>query len=195
MNPEMQKQLCGNFCVVIHVDGTSEVKIVEEGNTVFNKAKEIIGCRFIDHVMVQSIVPKSRDMIEFLVNDEGYMDWGNDPAKVNQIATMIYSRGNKPDHYILGDVVMCLMVDGEEGGDFVGMSYGFATSIAKQNNEELRKKAQELCPRPDAVPMPKVTISSYDSTEDMMRAIRGDKSVKPSSETVLSCGKDAPSEA
>lgn len=195
MSPETMKRLCGNFCVVIHVDGTSEVKIVEEGRSVFDKAKEIIGCRFIDHVVVQSIAPKSRNKIEFLVNDEGYIDWGNDPAKVNQIATMIYSRGNKPDHYILGDVVICLMVDGDDGGDFVGMAYGLAMSIAKQNNEELRQKAQELCPRPAAVPMPKVTISAYDSTEDMMRAIRGDKSVKPSSETVISCGKNAPPEA
>jgi len=52
MSPETKKIVCGNFCVVVHVDGTSEVKIVEEGKSVFDKAKELIGCRFLDHVIV-----------------------------------------------------------------------------------------------------------------------------------------------
>ena len=189
MSPETRKRLCGNFCVVIRMDGTSEVKIVEEGKSVFDKAKEIIGCRWIDHFIVQSIQHGGRDCIEVLVNDEGYIDWGNDPSKVNQIATYLYNGGEKPGHYILGDAVLCLMVDGDEGGEFVGLSYALANTIAKQNNEDTREKAAAIVPRPSEVPDPVVKISSYETTEDMIRAMNGDKTVKPKDETILSGGK------
>lgn len=196
MSPETRKRLCGNFCVVIRMDGTSEVKIVEEGESVFDKAKEIIGCRWLDHFIVQTIQQGGRDCVEVLVNDEGYIDWGNDPAKVNQIATYLYNGGEKPGHYILGDAVLCLMVDGEDGGEFIGLSYALANTIAKQNNEDTREKAAAIVPRPSEVPDPVVKISSYETTEDMIRAMKGDKTVKPKDETILSgVKKDGGSEA
>ena len=195
MSPETKKRLCGNFCVVVHVDGNSEVKIVEEGKSVFEKARELIGCRFLDHIIVQSLQKGSRDRIEFLVNDEGYLEYGNDPSKVNQIATAIYNRGEKPGHYILGDVVICLMVEDDDGGDFKGMSYGFAMSIMQQNNRDYKKNAMELVPRPTVVPDPVVKITSYGNTEDMLKAMNGDTSVKPMHETIISGNKHASAEA
>jgi len=189
MSPETKKRVCGNFCVVVHVDGTSEVKIVEEGKSVFDKAKELIGCRFLDHVIVQTLQKGGRDCIEFLANDEGYFDYGRDPSKINQIATLLYSHGNAIDHYILGDVVICIMVDGEDGGEFEGLSYGLAIDMARQNNEQVKQIALEKVPRPNVVPEPVVKISSYEDIDDMIRAMKGDKSVKPISEEIISGSK------
>ena len=185
MSPETKKRVCGNFCVVVHTDGTSEVKIVEEGKDIFAKAKELIGCRYLDHVIVQTLQKGGRDCIEFLVNDAGYFDYGRDPSKINQIATLLYSHGNAIDHYILGDVVICLMVDGEDGGEFEGLSYGLAMDIARQNNEQFKQIALEKVPRPNVVPEPVVKVSSYADIDDMFKAMRGDETVKPTSETII----------
>ena len=188
---EMTNQPWGNFCVVVKTDGTSEVKELPSQGDVFNAAKDLIGCKLIDHVPVQSLTP--RVMIEFLVNDKGYIDWGNDPAKVNQIGSYIYNRGCKPGHYILGDIVMCLEVHFDDGGEFWGMSKELAEIIAKANNEEVLPKAREIVPIPKKVPEPVVTISSFESTDDLIRAMQGDKTVKPTK--VETIGGDATTEA
>lgn len=195
MSPETKKRLCGNFCVVIHTDGKSEVKIVEEGKSVFEKAKDFIGCQWLEDVVIQSIVPKSHDSIVFLVNEEGYLQWGRDPAKVNQIATMLYNRGVEPVHYILGDVVICLLIEGEEGSEFEGLSYKLAMAIAAQDNNELASIAKEKVPRPETIPEPKISISSYESAEDLVKAMKGDPSVKPIERTILSGEDDGKAEA
>jgi len=127
-----------------------------------------------------------RDCIEFLVNDEGYFDYGRDPSKVNQIATLLYNHGEKIENYVLGDVVICLMADGVDGGEFEGLSYGLAMDIARQNNEQLKQIALEKVPRPNVVPEPVVKISSYADINDLLKAMKGDKSVKPTSETFIS---------
>ena len=188
---EMTNQPWGNFCVVVKTDGTSEVKELPSRGDVFDAAKDLIGCKWIDHVSVQSLTPMV--MIEFLVNDEGYIDWGNDPAKVNQIGSYIYNRGCKPGHYILGDIVMCLEVHFDDGGEFWGMSKELAEIIAKANNEEVLPKAREIVPIPKKVPEPVVTISSFESTDDLIRAMQGDKTVKPTK--VETIGGDATTEA
>jgi hypothetical protein len=143
----------------------------------------------LDHVRVQEVI-KSVANIEFLVNDEGYPQWGNDPTKVNQVATFLYNGGEKPDHYILGDVAFCLSVNDEvDGWDFIGMSEKLANHIASEINTTLLPKAKDVCPIPEIVPDPLVKISSYDSTDDLIKALKGDKSVKPSSEEIIS-GRD-----
>lgn len=187
---ENAQQLCGNYCVVIHTDGTSEVKQLKAGEDVFNEAKGFIGCRFIDHFLIQPI--NKNVQLEVLVNDEGYMEWQHDPSKVNQLASFLYNGGKTPGHYILGDAVICLEGEGDEGGEFCGMTKWLAENINSANNE-LMEKAKELCPVPDKVPDPKVTITSYESNEDMIRAMRGDKTVEPTSVTVLG-GSDAQKE-
>lgn len=191
MNTGVAHQLGGRFCVVVKIDGTSEVKEISAHDKIFEEAKSVIGCKFLDHVLVQNIAPDVR--LSYLVNDEGYIDWGDDPTKVNQIATYIYNHGTKPGHYILGDVVFCLEVEGDDGGEFWGMCKTLAENIAKSNNEEILSKAKEVVSMPTVVPTPSITISSFDSTDDLIRAMGGDKTVKPTK--VETIGGDATTEA
>ena len=185
MSETMANKVVGDYCVVVSTGGTAEVKQLSKAENVFTDAKEFIGCRFLDHVRVQKLA--SDVNIEFLVNDEGYPQWGNDPTKVNQIATYIYNGGEKPDHYILGDAVFCLSVyDEEDGWDFIGMTEYVANFLVSELNSSVLPRAKEICPIPEVVPDPTVTITSYDSTEDMIRALKGDKTVKPASEEVIS---------
>lgn len=187
MQTSIAQQIGGNYCVIARMDGHSEIRRLEDGKDVFDTAKEIIGCRYIDHVQVQRLAPDV--VIEFLVNDEGYPQWGDDPSKVNPIGTFLYNRNLASPHYILGDIVFCLAVDGNEGGEFTGMCEAAATKIALENNTKMLPKVRELIKKPDSLPVPKVTITSYKTTEDMIKAMRGDKSVEPISEEVIPSGK------
>ena len=179
-------QLIGRFCVVVRADGTSEIKEISSHDKVFEESKAFIGCHWLDHVGVQQVVPKVQ--LEYLVNDNGYADWGNDPANVNQIATFLYNGGKKPGHYILGNVVFCLEVDGPEGGDFSGMCRELAEQIVIGNNENLLPKAKAIVVKPDRLPEPVFTITSYDSMDELFRAMNGDQTVKPASEKIVSGG-------
>lgn len=184
----MLRRIVGNFCVVVRTDGIIEAKQMSEVDDIFNESKKIIGCRFLDHFVLQNISPSCK--IECLVNDEGYFAWQDDPTKVNQIATFFYNGGDKPGHYVLGDAVFCLSVYKEEDGwDFVGMVERLAKNLSEYLSTEILSKAKENCPIPAAIPDPFVKVSSYDSYEDMMKVIQGDKSLKPSSETIIS-GKE-----
>ena len=191
---ELIDRLTGNYCVVVDVNGKSKIKQVSAKDKVFEEARGFIGCKWLDHVRAQEIAPGI--VIEFLVNDEGYIQWGSDPSKMNPIGTFIYNGGKQPDHYILGDIVFCLCVDGEEGGEFVGMSEELAKRIAVLNTLDVLPKANNVCPRPDTIADPVVTISSYETTEDLIKAIKGDKSVKPKEQTVIGGGhKNAEAQA
>lgn len=188
MATSQQSKFIGDCCIVVDTDGNSKIHRLEDGKSVFEKAKTFIGCKWLDHVIVQVIVPGVK--LEFLVNDNGYADWGNDPSKVNQIATAIYNRSPIDNtHYILGNIVMCLGVDGVEGGEFTGMSEALAANIAMANNNKYAKQAMDAYPKPDKLNDPVVTVSSYESTEDLLRAMKGDKTVKPIDKTVI--GGDA----
>lgn len=194
MQTSIAQQIGGDYCVIVRTNGTSEIRKLKDVSSVFDEAKGFIGCKWLDHARVQKIAPDVT--LEFLLNDEGYIQWGSDPSKVNQIGTYFYNGGQKPGHYILGDIVMCLGVDTYEGGDFRGMSEAFAAKIALQNNQKVIAIAKEKCPIPDTIPDPVVKVSSYQSVEDMMKAMKGDTSIKPTSETIISGGKkDAEAEA
>lgn len=188
MRTGVAEQVGGCHCVVIHMDGTSEVKKFSDDNhkAVFEKAREYIGCKWLDNVVVQQFAPDVR--MVYLVNDNGYADWGNDPKKVNQIATYIYNGGQKPGHYILGDVVMCWLVDTDDGGEFIGMSAMAANRICRETNAKLAPKAKEVVSIPTEIPDPEVRVLSFDSTDELVRHMRGDKTVKPKEEVVISGG-------
>ena len=191
-NPNFNKYI-GDYCVVVRMNGNSELHRISDETKVFEESKGLISCRWLTHVQIQQIEPGV--MVEFLCDDEAYPKWGNDATKVNPFGTYVYNRGEKPDHYILGDLVICLCVDGDEGGKFVGMSEGLATRIAMANNSEVIYKAMEVCGTPTKIPSPVVKVSSYATTDDMIRAMRGDKSVKPVDETIISGGEDAEEKA
>ena len=178
--PEM---VMGEFVVVIKTDGTTFVHRLSNRNEVWGEAKKIIGCDWLDHFIIQNVTPNIK--IEGLVNDNGYADWNNDPNKVNQIATYIYN-GGKSGHYILGDVVVCLCVQGNDGWEFSPMLNTLANRIVYKNDSEVREQAMAAIPRPSVVPSPEVTISSFDTLDDMAKYMHGDKSVKPSSVSVIS---------
>lgn len=180
--------------MVIHVDGTTEVKEFskKDRTAVFEKAREYIGCKWLDNVVVQQFAPDVR--MVYLVNDNGYADWGNDPKKVNQIATLIYNGDQKPSHYILGDVVMCWLIDTDDGGVFIGMSRLAAERISRETQAKVLPKAKELVAIPETVPAPFEKVTSYSSAEDLIKAMKGDTSVKPVEETIIS-GSDAKAEA
>lgn len=184
MQTRAAQQFVGRYCVIARMGGHSEIRRLEEGKDVFETAREIIGCKYLDHVRVQRLAPDVA--IEFLVNDEGYIQWGTDPSKVNPIGTFLYNQDLKSPHYILGDLVFCLGVDGTEGGAFTGMCEAMATKIAMANNSQVLPKAREIIKIPEALPAPEVKISSYATMDDVLKAIRGDKSVKPVSVEVIS---------
>lgn len=189
MQTRIAQLVGGRYCVIARMDGHSEIRRLEEGKDVFDAAREIIGCKYLDHVRVQRLAPDV--VIEFLVNDDGYAQWGDDPSKVNPIGTFIYNQDLKSPHYILGDLVFCLEVDGTEGGEFSGMCEAMATKIAMMNNSQVLPKVRELIKIPETLPTPEVKISAYATTDDVLKAIRGDKSVTPISEKVISaCKKD-----
>lgn len=177
MHTAVAEHIGGEFCVVVHTDGTSEVKRLQDSKTVFNEAKNIIGCKLLDHVILQDVAPDAK--LEFLVNDNGYADWNKDPRKVNQIATFLYEGGRKPSHYILGDIVVCLLVDGEEGGDFLGINESLAEQIKKKNDSEILPMAQEIVPIPKVVPDPEVQILEFDSFEELLEHQRGYRFARP----------------
>ena len=194
MRTGVAEQVGGCYCVVIHTNGQAEVKQFDDKDhtKVFEKSREYIGCKWLDNVVVQQFAPDVR--MVYLVNDNGYADWGNDPKKVNQIATYIYNGGQKPNHYILGDVVMCWLVDTDDGGEFIGMSELAANRICRETNAKIAPKAKQAVEIPTAVPDPLVKVSCYNSTEDLIKAMKGDTSVKPIEETIIS-GSDAKAEA
>lgn len=183
MQNKVPQQRFGNYCVIARMDGHSEIMRIEDGKNIFDSAKEVIGCRYLDHVQVYQIAPDV--IIEFLVNDEGYPQWGNDPGKVNPMGTFIYNKNLDSPHYILGDIVFCLSVSGNDGWEFTGMSEALATRIAIINNAQFLQEVKDLIKRPATLPVPEVKISSYESTEDLLKAMKGDKTVKPISETIL----------
>ena len=185
MQTNLAQQLSGDYCVVVRMDGHSEIKRIEDGKSIFETAKEIIGCKYLDHVQVQKLAPDV--IVEFLVNDEGYPQWGNDPSKVNPLGTFFYNKDLESPHYILGDIVFCFTVAGDEGWDFSGMSEATATQMALINNTQLLPKVKELVKQPEKLPVPKFKITAYESTDDFLKAMQGDKTVKPVSETVLPC--------
>lgn len=179
----------GNFCVVADVDGKVEVKELSEAENIFAEAKPFIGCSFLDHVVVYSLNEETK--IEYLVNDNGYADWNKDPAMVNKLATYLYNGGKKPGHYILGNVVFCLSsYDEENGWDFRGMSKDLAVRFAACTTEKISPLAMDVVEIPKVVPDPLIKITTYDTPEDFAKAIKGDKSVKPSSVQVIS-GEDS----
>ena len=188
MQTSIAQQIGGDYCVVVRMNGKSELRKLKDVNSVFDEAKSIIGCRWLDHAKVQRIAPDV--VLEFLCDDEGYTKWGTDPSKVNQLGSYLYNGGNPPGHYILGDVVLCLGVDTNEGGEFTGMSESCAARIALQNNQLVIQKARAVCPIPETIPDPVVKISTYETTDELIKAMSGDKSVKPKSETYLSGKKD-----
>lgn len=189
MHTNTEQKFVGRYCVIARMDGHSEIRRLEDGKDVFETAKEIIGCKFLDHVSVQRLSPDVS--IEFLVNDDGYSQWGDDSSKVNPIGTSLYNKDLKSPHYILGDLVFCLDVEGEEGGYFSGMCEALAAKIALINNLMLLPKVRELVKIPETIPPPEVKIAAFATTDDLLKAISGDKSVTPISEKIISgCKKD-----
>ena len=184
-DPKFNKYI-GDYCVVVRMNGNSELHRLTDMNKVFEESKGLIGCSWLDHVRIQPLEPGC--VIEFLCDDEAYVRHGNDPTKVNPFGTYVYNGGEKPGHYILGDIVICICADGDEGGEFVGMSEGLAARIAMVNNSEVIHKARGICGTPDAIPTPVVKVSSYSSADEMIRALKGDKTVKPVDETISSGG-------
>lgn len=188
MRTEVAERVGGCYCVVIHTNGQAEVKQFDEKDhtNVFDKAREYIGCKWLDNVVVQRFAPDVQ--MVYLVNDNGYAEWGNDPKKVNPIATYIYNGGNKPGHYILGDVVMCWLIDTPDGDKYIGMSKLAAARLCRETNEKLSLKAKEIVPIPNEVPAPVVKVMGFEDVEDMIRYQAGDRSVKPKEETIISGG-------
>ena len=188
MRTEVAEQVGGSNCVVIRTNGLAEVRQFDEKDhtKVFEKAREYIGCKWLDYVVVQRFAPDVQ--MVYLFNDNGYGDWGNNPKKVNYIATYIYNGGQKPDHYILGDVVICWLIDTPKGGEYIGMSRLAAERLCKETNNTIAPKAKSTVKIPKTVPEPRIKIMSFESTDDMLRHMAGDDTVKPKDETIISGG-------
>lgn len=164
----------GNFCVVLKTDGTCEVKELEKSSDVFEKSYGYIGCDFLEVVALHGITPEVS--LAFLVNENGYSDWDKDPAKVNKSATFLYNDGHA-GHFVLGDVVFCLIVPGEDGTDIVGMSKLLANIVAKRTTE-LKADAIKEIAVPSIIPDPKIDIMSFKTVDDLIAYQSSDKDDK-----------------
>ena len=175
MSPETKKILLGNHCVVIKCDGGVEIKELSEGADVFKASKEIVGCDVIQHCVLQTVINgESGVTIDFLLNENGYAEWGDDPSKVNLTATLLYNKGATEDiHYVLGDVVLCLCdMDRPDGGEFVGMAERLATLMATQTLA-YSNRAKKMYTRPEEIPQPKIYIKGFDNADDFMNHLFG----------------------
>lgn len=170
MSPETKKRLVGNHCVVIKCDGGVEIKELPEGADVFKASKEIVGCEWIQNSTVQTVIPGDNGVtLEFLLNEDGYAEWGDDTSKVNLTATLLYNKGATEDiHYVLGDIVLCLCdMDRPDGGEFVGMAEGLATLMATQTLAYSdRAKRMYVCP--EKIPEPKMEVVGFNNADEML---------------------------
>lgn len=121
--------------------------------------------------MCQRILPSCS--ISLLVNEEGYLDWGMDTTKVNQFATFVYNNQKSPSHYILGDVVLALLVEREDGeSGFKGCSEKLANSLKVTIDNVLIEKAKTICPVPDELPTPHMEISTFDNVDALLNSLK-----------------------
>ena len=159
----------GSFCVKIGCNGEIQVLNCGTPENIWKATTKIIGCSWLGHVTLDAMEkdPDARCTLEMLVNEDGYAEYGDDVSKVNQYATFLYNKGRLTDiHYILGDVVLCVCIETEEGGDFFGISESFAQGIYNQFVGEV-KTIKEAYPKPDTIPSPKVEIKGFDTMEEM----------------------------
>lgn len=175
-------RVAGPFCVVAATDGSIAVHKITDAAGVYAHATRCIGCTIAEPVRAMK-VNNSVDMV-FLVNECGYLDWPDDVTKINPIGTCLYNSDEDlkdSPHYILGDIVFCLEVYGNEGADYVGMSEQMARSVSGFLFAKVKGKAETLVHIPAKLPRPKYQVMEYDSADKLYRALHGDKSVEPTS--------------
>ena len=168
-----------NKVVVIRTDGTVSVETVSSPDKTFEESKGFIGCSWLDHFVVQEF--PNRVYLEALCNDDGYAEYNKNPAKVNKIATYLYN-GGAESHFIFGDIVLCLSVPGDDGQEFVPLGEEGANAVKDMTIEKVIPLANEKVIVPNEIPDPIVKTSTFETIDDLFKAMKGDKSAKPVSE-------------
>ena len=162
-----------NRVVVAHMDGTVSVEEISDPQNVFNEAKNMIGCTCLDYFVFRRF--EEGHALAMLVDDDAYGRWGLDKTKVNKIATYLYGTG----HFILGDAVIVWDLHGKEGNFFYPFQISGAERIASITREKVKPMADEKVVLPEgSLPAPEVKVESYDTLEEMLKAMGGDAKEK-----------------
>lgn len=161
--------------VVLRANGEVEVKpyegVGEDSFFGFVKANDI-HCETAEPIRICNGI-RHLPSVYFLGNENGYAELGDDPSNVNVIGTWLYNETySLPEvSYVLGDLVLCTEEKDENGDlDFAPFSSDIAEMLAKMA-KGWKTIAEEKYPRPGSVPSPFVSIQTFDSIEEMMKAI------------------------
>ena len=163
---------CKGKYLIVQEDGLIRTDSFE-GDTMdfFKKMKEVIGCDMIEQVTVAQ--DKDGNQLVMMVDEEGYMryDRMERPKVANKTATKIYNGDSENVQWVLGDVIFCALVDGEEGMEFVPM----AESAAEKTMEALEDARADAEVRrvPTVIEDPKIEIKGFDTTEEFLEAMKG----------------------
>ena len=163
---------CKGKYLIVQKDGLIRTDSFE-GDTMdfFKKMKEVIGCDMIEQVTVAQ--DKDGNQLVMMVDEEGYMryDRTERPKVANKTATKIYNGDSEQIHWVLGDVIFCALVDGDEGMEFVPMSES-ASEKTMESLEDAREDA-EVLEIPTVIEDPKIEIKGFDTTEEFIEAMKG----------------------
>lgn len=144
-----------------------------EGDTMdfFQKMKEVIGCDMIEQVTVAQ--NKNGIQLVMMVDEEGYMryDRTERPKVVNKTATKIYNGDSKKIHWVLGDVIFCVLVDGDEGMEFVPIAESAAEKI-RDSLEDVREESEGL-EIPTVIEDPQIEIKGFDTLDEFLEELKG----------------------
>lgn len=163
---------CKGKYLIVQKDGLIRTDSFD-GDTMdfFKKMKEVIGCDMIEQVTVAQ--DKSGNQLVMMVDEEGYMryDRTERPKVVNKTATEVYNGDSEEIHWVLGDVIFCVLVDGDDGMEFVPMSE-LAAEKTMESLKDAMKDAEAL-EIPDVIEDPEIEIKGFDTMDEFLEAING----------------------
>ena len=161
--------------VVLRANGEVELKKFDPNGTddfFVSVRGNDIRCEMAEPVQVTEAA-KGIPAIFFLCNENGYTELGDDPANVNVIGTWLYNASHDlPEvSYVLGDIVLCTETEGDDGLEFAPFEMDDAVKIASYAKLSWQQRANKAFARPSVVPPPFVSIQTFDTLDEMLKAM------------------------
>jgi len=161
--------------VVLKPNGDIEVKPYENENetSFFNFVKENdIHCDMAEPIQIFG-GGNGLPSIYFLGNENAYAELGEDPENANIIGTWLYNETYKlpSTSYVLGNLVLCTEREDENGYlIYAPFTFELANKLG-EFAKEWKTRAEEKYPRPLSIPAPFVSIQTFDSVDEMIKAM------------------------
>lgn len=163
---------CKGKYIVVQKDGVIRTDSFE-GNTMdfFNKMKDVIGCEMIEQVTLAQ--DKDGNQLVMMVDEEGYMryDRTERPKVANKTATEVYNGDTEKIHWVLGDVIFCVLVNGNDGMEYVPLSELAAEKTMKSLEDAMRDA--EVLEIPDVIEDPQFEIKGFDTIDELLASMKG----------------------